>query len=215
MNLWHDFKTNNQNLIYKWTHYFPIYERHLKAWQGKTVTIMEIGVSKGGSLQMWQRYLGPLATIVGLDIDPNCAKLSNPQDNIHVRIGNQSNINFLQRVLDEFGTPDIIIDDGSHKMTDINQSFAFLYPKLSKNGIYLVEDLHTAYWSEFGGEVTNPNTFINVSKNLIDQLNADHSRGAVESNFFTKNTFSINYYDSVVVFERGTIPNKNAQKIGN
>src|SRR5213082_3475825 len=61
----------------------------------------------------------------------------------------------------------------------------------SKNGVYLVEDLHTAYWDEFGGGVSKPETFINLSKEYIDRLNADHSRGQVVPNFITRQTFGI------------------------
>jgi hypothetical protein len=48
MNLWQDFLTNDDKLIHKWTHYFPIYEQHLSEWRNKTITFLEIGVSRGG-----------------------------------------------------------------------------------------------------------------------------------------------------------------------
>ena len=111
--------------------------------------MLEIGVSRGGSLQMWQRFLGPMATLVGIDIDASCAK--HEDDNIFVRIGDQSDKSFLQSVSQEFGPPDIVIDDGSHVMSHINATFEYFYPRLPKNGIYIVEDLHTAYWEEFEG----------------------------------------------------------------
>lgn len=212
MNLWQDFQTNDGKLIHKWAHYFPIYERHLSQWRNKTVTVLEIGVSKGGSLQMWSRFFGPLATIVGIDINPSCSE--HEADGIHVRIGDQSDSKFLNDVIEEFGIPDIVIDDGSHRMEHILASFLHLYPRLPKNGLYFVEDLHTAYWEEYGGGLNNPNTFINVSKNFIDSLNADHSRGAIEPDFMTKSTFAISFYDSVVVMERGSIPYKKAPQIG-
>lgn len=206
MDIWQDFKINRGKVIYKWTHYFPIYEKHFAPWRNKTVTLIEIGVFHGGSLQMWQRYFGPMATIVGIDINPEC--LRHQDEGIHVRIGDQSDTGFLQSVLDEFGVPDIVIDDGSHRMEHIRESFLFLYPKISKNGVYLVEDLHTAYWEEYSGGMERPDTFINLSKRFIDNLNADHSRGRRAPDFITRNTFGISFYDSVVVFDRGTIPLK-------
>ncbi len=212
MNLWQDFKTNDAKVIHKWTHYFPIYERHLAPWRNKTLTFLEIGVSKGGSLQMWQRFFGPLATIVGIDINPDCRQ--HQESGIHVRIGDQSDPRFLDSVIEEFGAPDIVLDDGSHVMEHITRTFEHLYPRITKNGIYIVEDLHTAYWEEFGGGVDKPASFINISKHYIDQLNADHARGALEPDFITRHTFGISYYDSVVVFERGTIPLKFAPQTG-
>ncbi|MFG6439384.1 class I SAM-dependent methyltransferase [Roseateles sp. LKC17W] len=212
MNLWQDFKTNDQKLIHKWVHYFPIYERHLAPFRNRTITVLEIGVFKGGSLQMWQRFLGPMATIVGIDINPECKQHEEP--GIHVRIGDQSDPQFLQSLIDEFGTFDIVIDDGSHRMQHLLRSFEFLYPRIAKNGLYIAEDLHTCYWPEYGGGLDQPDSFVNVSKSLVDKLNADHSRGQVPQDFFARHTFGISFYDSVIVFERGTIPFKAAPTIG-
>src|SRR3954453_17281724 len=36
--------------IWKWLHYFDIYERHLKRFVGREVRILEVGVYSGGSL---------------------------------------------------------------------------------------------------------------------------------------------------------------------
>lgn len=212
MNIWQDFKTNQGNIVTKWSHYFPIYERHLTAWRNKTLTFVEIGVLKGGSLQMWQRFFGPLATIVGIDIDPQCKGYE--ERGIHVRIGDQSDPQFLESIVAEFGSPDIVVDDASHVMKNTTKSFEVLYPKLSKNGIYIVEDMHTAYWPEFGGGIESADSFVNISKNFIDQLNADHTRGALEPDFMTRHTFGISFYDSVIVIERGTVPIKTDVQSG-
>src|SRR3954451_14611077 len=58
--------------IWKWRHYFPIYERHLSRFRGQAVHLVEIGVFSGGSLPMWREYLGPRSRITGIDIDPAC-----------------------------------------------------------------------------------------------------------------------------------------------
>ncbi len=208
MSLWQDFLTNPGKEIHKWVHYFPIYERHFSPWQNRSLTFIEIGVSGGGSLQMWQRFFGPLAKIVGIDINPDTKKHQQP--GIFVRIGDQSDPVFLQKIIDEFGIPDIVLDDGSHRMHHILQSFSFLYPQMPKNGVYMVEDLHTAYWQEYGGGVEEPGSFVNISKQFIDQLNADHSRGALEPDDITRQTFSICCYDSVIVYEKGDVWLKEA-----
>jgi ubiquinone/menaquinone biosynthesis C-methylase UbiE len=51
----------------------------------RPLTIVEIGCGKGGSLQMWKRYFGPHAQIVGLAIRPECANFE--EDRIDVRVG--------------------------------------------------------------------------------------------------------------------------------
>lgn len=211
MSLWHDFLTNDGKVIHKWVHYFPIYERHFSWYCGKSVTFLEIGVARGGSLAMWQRFFGPLAKIVGIDIEESCKSHEGPGR--FVRIGDQGDERFLQSIIDEFGPPDIVLDDGSHRMEQTAKSFNFLYPKMPKNAIYMVEDLHTSYWEEFGGGLSKP-TFINLSKSFVDRLNADHTRGQVEPDFITRQTFSISFYDSVVAFEKGDVWRKEAVRTG-
>jgi SAM-dependent methyltransferase len=212
MSLWSDFLTNDGRVIHKWKHYFPIYERHFRDWVGKTVTFLEIGCGEGGSLQMWKRYFGPHARIIGIDIEPRCKQFE--EDQIEVRIGPQQDASFLRSVVDEFGPPDIVLDDGSHMMSHVCASFDALYSLLAKSGVYMVEDLHTAYWDEFGGGLGRPGSFIELTKQLIDQLNGDHIRQGLPPNEFTRTTLGIHIYDSVVVFERGRHTAKAAPQIG-
>lgn len=201
MSLWSEFVNNKQRTIHKWKHYFPAYEAHFSRFVNRPMVFLEIGCGRGGSAQMWKRYFGPHAQIVGIDVNPECKSFE--EDQIKIRIGSQSDIDFLQKLLDEFGTPDIVLDDGSHIMSDVVETFRFLYPRTSSTGVYLVEDLHTAYWDEYGGGLGREGTFIEVCKALVDELNADLSRGALPATDFTRSTLSMHFYDSIVAFERG------------
>jgi len=212
MTLWSDFLNHDKRIIHKWKHYFPIYERHFKEFVYKPVTFIEIGCGLGGSLQMWKSYFGPHARIIGIDINPECRKFE--EDQVEVFIGQQQDHQLLQGVLDKVGIPDIVLDDGSHKMSHITETFQFLYPQMLKNGVYMVEDLHTAYWDEYEGGLRKPSTFIELCKNLIDEMNADHTRGALPQTEFTRTTAGIHFYDSIVVFERGAYTRKFAFEVG-
>src|SRR5438309_1331256 len=161
---------------------------------------------------MWKRYFGPDARIIGIDINAECKKFE--EDQVEVFIGQQQEHQFLQSVLDKVGIPDIVLDDGSHKMSHITATFQFLYPRMLKNGVYMVEDLHTAYWDEYEGGLHKPSTFIELCKNLIDELNADHSRGALPTTEFTKTTAGIHFYDGMAVFERGAYTKRFAFEVG-
>src|SRR4051794_28008126 len=198
MGLWQDFLTNDGRVIHKWKHYFPIYEQHLARFANRDTVLIEIGCGQGGSLQMWKRFLGPHARIIGIDVDPRCSEFA--EDQIEVRIGNQADPAFLAEIAAEFGQPDVVIDDGSHRMPDILATFSALYPQVQRNGVYLVEDLHTAYWEEYEGGLRRAGSFIERCKELIDELNADHTRGALQPTDFTRSTLSVHFYDSVVVF---------------
>ena len=201
MSLWSEFLSNQHRTIHKWKHYFPAYEAHFSRYVNRPFLFLEIGCGRGGSAQMWKRYFGPHAQIVGLDINPECTKFE--EDQIAIRIGSQSDTGFLQSVLDEFGTPQIVLDDGSHRMSDVVETFKFLYGRTAPDGVYMVEDLHTAYWDEYGGGVGREGSFMELCKQLIDELNADWSRGELPPTEFTRSTLSMHFYDSMAVFERG------------
>lgn len=203
--LWNDFLTQDGPLMEKWAHYFPVYERHFAPWRNRTTTFWEIGVNTGASINMFQRYFGPLARIVGIDIRPECRSL-NGKPGLHVRIGNQSDPKFLKEVIDEFGIPDIVLDDGSHVASDVWNTFQFVYPQMLKNGVYIVEDALAQYREETGGGPTHPDNFVNRSKVFVDQLNARPTyRTGVVRDPMLSGTASVCFYTGMVVFEKGEI----------
>ncbi|MEO5967521.1 MAG: hypothetical protein ABIP69_04620 [Ferruginibacter sp.] len=51
------FDKHEGNLLHKWNHYFEIYDRHFKEFIGKEVVVLEIGVSQGGSIDLWKSFL--------------------------------------------------------------------------------------------------------------------------------------------------------------
>jgi hypothetical protein len=199
--LWAEFLTNQGRMIHKWKHYFPAYERHFGRFVNRPLKFLEIGCGEGGALQLWKRYFGPHAQIIGADLRPECTAFE--EDQIEIRIGDQSDSRFLASLVEEFGQFDIILDDGSHVMAHVNASFQFLYPKMSDNGVYMVEDLHTAYWDKYGGGLRRTGSFIETCKDLLDELNAQWTGGALPPTDFTHHTISLHFYDSIAVFERG------------
>jgi hypothetical protein len=196
------FLNNRGNMMDKWRHYFEIYDRHLSKYRGKEVVLVEFGIFHGGSLQMWKEYFGPRAKIYGIDINPECKKLEEEQ--VEVIIGDQEDRNFLQSLSHIIPRIDILIDDGGHTMNQQITTFEELYYCIDSNGVYICEDLHTSYWEGFQGGHKKNGTFIENSKDYIDHLNAWHSREP-ENLFvteFTESTYSMHYYDSVLVIEK-------------
>ena len=86
--------------IWRWNHYFDIYERHFNKFRNKEIVVLEIGVAHGGSLQMWKEYFGDKAKIYGIDINPKCKEFE--EENIEIFIGSQSDKKFLQKVKSNF-----------------------------------------------------------------------------------------------------------------
>lgn len=196
------FETNDRNLIHKWDHYFDIYDRHFSRFRGKDVTILEIGVFHGGSLQMWKHYFGSRAKIIGVDINPECKKLE--ENGITIYIGSQEDRAFLKQLKSKIPKVDILIDDGGHTMVQQIATFEELYSQVKDGGVYLCEDLHTSYWNQYGGGYKKADTFIEYSKNFIDYLNAWHSgdKNLLDISEFTKETDSLHFYDSILVIEK-------------
>ena len=196
------FDSNTKNLMHKWMHYFDIYDRHFSRFRGTDVHLLEIGVSQGGSLQMWKGYFGPRAVIYGADINPNCKTLE--EERVKIFIGDQGDRKFLRQMRDSIPRIDILIDDGGHSMKQQIATFEELYEKVSPDGVYLCEDTHTSYWPSFRGGLRRRGTFMEYSKRLIDQLNAWHSqqKRSFKVNAFTKSTDSLHFYDSIVVLEK-------------
>lgn len=208
------FRNNNKKLIYKWVHYFDIYDRHFSKFKDKEITILEIGVSQGGSLQMWKSYFGGAAKIYGIDIDPKCKELE--EENIKIFIGSQSDRKFLREVKKIIPPIDILIDDGGHYVNQQIVSYEELFDHVKEDGVYLCEDLHTSYWLKYGGGYKRRGTFIEYSKNFIDSLNAYHSeQKRLKANKFTKSVDSIHYYDSILVIEKRKREKPREEKTGN
>jgi hypothetical protein len=129
--------------------------------------MVEIGVYHGGSLRLFRDFLGPQARIVGVDINPRCATLAG--EGIEIRIGSQEDRHFLRALTDSLPPIDILIDDGGHTMRQQRITFEELFPRIAPNGVYLCEDLHTAYWPEYGGGYRRMGSFIEYAKGWVDQ----------------------------------------------
>ena len=207
------FYKNNKKDLNKWLHYFDIYEENFSKFKKKKIIILEIGIAKGGSLRMWKNYFSSESKIVGIDINPECKKFE--KDNIKTYIGNQTDVNFLSSVIKDIGKPDIIIDDGGHTSNQQIISFNFLFSRLNDKGIYLVEDTHASYHSDFQDR-QDGFTFMDYAKSLADKLNLWYQyydykiykkeiKEKINIPNFTKNTYKISFYNSIVVFEKRDI----------
>jgi len=196
------FDRHEGRLIHKWEHYFPVYKQHLSAFRRRPVRVLEIGIYHGGSLQMWRRYFGKKAAILGVDIDPSCAQYAEP--GIDIEIGDQGDPKFWANIIEKYKYFDVVVDDGSHIAQHQIASFESLWPHLRNGGIYIVEDCHTAYWPEYGGGIRTGKSFIDFAKLKIDEMHALYARDqvALPHTRFTVELEAMTFYDSMVVFQK-------------
>lgn len=198
----------------KWEHYFRVYEKFLAKFRGRSdFRMLEIGVSQGGSLDMWRQYFGPSMLLVGVDIDPRCKGYE--QGKTLVRIGSQDNRDFLRSLVREFQTFDVIIDDGGHTMEQQIVTFEELYDTVRPGGIFLTEDVHTSYHEPFQGGYRREGTFMELAKQKLDELNGFHIDAHRDAfGGFFRSTFGVSFFDSMVVFEKEVVPSPRGVEAG-
>jgi hypothetical protein len=198
------FVKNRGNVVHKWHHFIPLYDRYFSPFRSRPVRFLEIGVSNGGSLQMWRKYFGDDAIIFGIDIDPTCERLNGLAG--QVRIGSQVDNKFLESVVKEMGGLDIVLDDGSHHMQHVPATIKCLFPHLSYGGIYMIEDLHTAYWEPYGGGLRAKNNFFSgFLMDIIDDIHHWYHKNNVKNAAISKELSGIHVHDSLVVFEKSKV----------
>jgi len=204
------FYENKDRLVHKWTNYFSVYERYFSKYRDKPVTILEIGVFQGGSLQMWKKYFGKQVKVYGVDIDPRCKTFE--EENVEIFTGSQSDRVFLRDLKSKIPKVDILLDDGGHTMLQQIVTFEELFDHIKDDGVYVCEDCHTSYFRSYGGGLRRKGTFIEYSKKLIDKLTAWHYKNDIED--FTKTVKSICFYDSIVVIEKEIMEAPESIKVG-
>lgn len=190
--------------ISKWHHYLPLYDRYFSKYRdscspNNKLIIIEFGVCKGGSLDMWNAYFGKENCLIfGIDIDPKCLEFE--RGNIKIFIADQENVNHLVELRKRIPPADIIIDDGGHYMQQQINTFNIMFNHVKPGGIFLCEDTHTSYWPGYGGSIDRTsNSFMELSKITIDMLNGYHYNQVTP---FTQTCSGIHFHDSMVFFEK-------------
>lgn len=174
--------------IWKWRHYFPIYERHLAPLVGRDVTLVEVGIYSGGSMGMWRHYLGEQSKIIGIDIEPACKTYE--RQGVEIVIGDQGSREFWTEFRESHPKVDALIDDGSHDAKHQTITLEEMLAHIAPGGVYICEDVHGV-----------PNHFSTYVGTLATQL---HS---LKVSPFQQHVYSIHQYPFVVVIE------KNARKV--
>jgi hypothetical protein len=153
--------------IWKWRHYFDIYDRHLARLRGRPVHIVEIGVYGGGSLQMWREYFGAGTHIYGIDIDPTCRDLAG--GDVDIFIGDQGDAEFWKTFLDTSPTIDVVLDDGGHWPEQQMVTLECLLPAMSPGGVYICEDVQGAFqpFHAFVDGLTHPLSGIGFGRHAL------------------------------------------------
>lgn len=183
--------------LWKWIHYFDIYERHLRKFAGRPVALLEIGIFSGGSLEMWRSCLGPDCHIYGVDIEEACKAYEKP--GIDIFIGDQADRAFWRKLKAQVPVVDIIIDDGGHLARQQIVTLEETLPILRPGGVYLCEDI--------GGVHHGLSAFAHgLSTHLHAMENMAYDPLSTGATPFQESVASIHHYPFVTVIEKTAAP---------
>lgn len=196
--------------------YMEVYAEYFAPFRKKPIRFLEIGIFEGDSVKLWESYFIN-AELHFIDVtDSNIKYFSNRSHYHFLDQGNSSSlVKFADNIKGQF---DIIIDDGGHTMRQQITSFKALFPYIKSGGLYIIEDLHTSYWSQYGGSgdlsYSGPGTAVQFLKDLVDDLNYT---GAVTGkaswdlvppeikqnlNYYQEYIYSIHFYDSLCFIKK-------------
>lgn len=183
----------------KWSSYLGYYDFIFSQLRQLPVSMLEIGIQNGGSLETWLEYFSKAEKLVGCDINPKCKNLEYADPRIKVVVGDANTTAIFQEVRDISSSFDIIIDDGSHVSNDILVSFINYFPLLKPGGIYVVEDTHTLYMDGFGGGLLNDSSAYCFFKKLIDVVNFQFWSDGVTLGSYFRTWFPLDATPSLII----------------
>lgn len=131
-------KTDKSSMTH---HYLDNYEKYFESWKDKEFTLLELGVAGGASIRTWEEYFTK-AKIYGIDNNSDCAGEG-------IFIGDATNEEFLNSVLNQIGEVSVVIEDSSHVGWDMIKLFELLFIKIKSGGYFFLEDTHTIYSSHY------------------------------------------------------------------
>ena len=150
--------------------YIDIYSELFEPIKDEKNNILEIGVWRGASIQMWSKYFSN-SHIMGMDVPKEIkentiypftveqtAQLATSLGNVSIFFGDSGSRDHLDDMTATLERTtgrkeyDVIIDDGSHFQHDMMVGLGGLFKYLSSGGIYIIEDIAPYQDLENGSE---------------------------------------------------------------
>ena len=208
----------------KWASYLPFYDALFAPLREQPISMLEIGVQNGGSLETWSAFFTAAQVFVGCDIDPKCAELRYDDARVKIVVGDANTNQAYQKILLESQSFDIVIDDGSHVSNDVISSFINYFPHVKPGGVYVIEDTHCLYLDQFGGGLLNDNGAYAFFKRLVDLLSFQFWQDEVSIGCYLRTFFdlkstpqfivdgwieSIEFRNSIITIRKSNSPGHN------
>lgn len=113
----------------------PIYENKFKFIKNNNIKLLEVGCLGCESIRYFLNYFEK-GMVYGVDKND----ISFTHDRFSFYKANQNNIDSLKSIADKLPGLDVVIDDGAHTYTETKNTFEIFWPKINKNGYYIIED---------------------------------------------------------------------------
>ena len=138
--LFKKYETDKSNASHGFTKY---YTHHLNKLKNRRLNFLEIGSATGGSAAAFVNYFDK-SNVYCLDVNLTLVKYKSDKINFFGLDSSNSKMlfKFLKNVEEKFSVKkfDVIIDDGSHILSDQLFSINYFFKYLKKGGYYIIED---------------------------------------------------------------------------
>ncbi len=135
------------------------YEKHLKKFKKRKFNFLEIGTWEGASLASFYCYFRN-ANIHGID-----RNFKNKYESKRIKFNYCDTTNFsdLRIFKKKFEKKKfkIIIDDGSHLLSNILQNLNFFFRFLEKGGFYIIEDFNHPKYFHYLNDIKGKELYVN------------------------------------------------------
>ena len=181
--LFHEYGSDKANIFKPNQHQghgFSIYyEKKLEKYKNRNINILEIGSYAGASAAAFSKYL-PKSKVYCFDVNISNFKYKSKNINVYgIDIKNQKKvIKTLNKIFSEqnFNQFDLIIDDGSHNLSDILNSLKIFLKYVKNKGLYIIEDYKHPNYYKYNK---------NIDHLLVDQIFENlNNKNSFNSNIF-------------------------------
>ncbi len=177
--------------------YSTFYSKELEEIKNKKIHVLEIGSYSGASAAAFVKYFKN-AKVFCFDI--NISNFDYKSKHIEVYgldIKNQKKIeNVLKNIFkqNQFKEFDLIIDDGSHNLSDILLSLKYFFVFLKKNGLYVIEDYKFPNYYKYNRDVEDILIDELLQKLELKNIFKSSILGIESQKFLMENIKKINTY---------------------
>ena len=210
--LFHEYGSDKANIFKPNQHQghgFSIYyEKKLEKYKNRNINILEIGSYAGASAAAFTKYL-PKSKVYCFDVNISNFKYKSENINVYgIDINNQKKVvKTLNKIFSEqnFTQFDLIIDDGSHNLSDILISLKFFFKYVKNNGLYIIEDYKHPNYYKYNKNIDHllvDQIFVNLNnkKTFTSNIFNDDNQKELIKSIKTIETFKGNLKDSDISF---------------